>query len=232
MHLTKYKNIPSVVIVRNEINLGYTKTVNLGIHLAGTDDIVLLNSDTIVTPNWLFGLRLAGYSKDDVGTVTAMSDNAGAFSFPVPGRPNPKPKNISFYDYGRRIIKGCLDVPLVELPTGNGFCMYIRRALIDAIGTFDQNAFPRGYGEENDYCMRAIKSGFLNLLTPWSFVFHVRTASFKGEKEKLAAQGLATLNKLHPDYEKRVKHAFSSSHFLHLATAAKVARNLIEPQNM
>ena len=42
----------------------------------------------------------------------------------------------------------------VAVPTTVGFCLYVRRAALDQIGGFDAEAFGRGYGEENDFCMR------------------------------------------------------------------------------
>ncbi|WP_322020974.1 MULTISPECIES: glycosyltransferase [unclassified Burkholderia] len=221
--LSKFDGVGNVTVVRNERNIGYTKTVNRGLKLAGTDDVVLLNSDTVVTSNWLLGLRIAAYGPDSVGTVTAMSDNAGAFSFPVPGRANPKPDSMSYDEYASVVLSGSTPKDPIELPTGNGFCMYIKRELVDKIGAFDEEAFPRGYGEENDFCMRGLKAGYKNLLSPWSFVFHVRTASFKGEKAKLVAEGNAALEKLHPDYPGRVREAFSSSAIKDLHSAVQAA---------
>ncbi|KUZ27880.1 hypothetical protein WS52_27150 [Burkholderia territorii] len=221
--LSKFDGIGNVTVVRNERNIGYTKTVNRGLKLAGTDDVVLLNSDTVVTPNWLLGLKIAAYGPDSVGTVTAMSDNAGAFSFPVPGRANPKPDGMSYDEYASVVLSGSTAKDPIELPTGNGFCMYIKRELVDKVGVFDEEAFPRGYGEENDFCMRGLKAGYKNLLSPWSFVFHVRTASFKGEKAKLVAEGNAAVEKLHPDYPGRVREAFSSSAIKDLHSAVQAA---------
>lgn len=232
--LEQFRVVPGVTILRNDTNLGYTRTINRAINLVGDDDVVLLNSDTIVSQNWLFGLRMAAYAIEKVGTVTAMSDNAGVFSFPVPGQQNPRPSFISSSEYAAAILEGCLDVPLIELPTGNGFCMYIRRRLIDEIGFFDYDAFPRGYGEENDFCLRSLNNGYINLLTPWSFVFHIRTASFKGEKNKLVEEGLSVLRQRYPDYDIVVKKAFSSPEFMRLVEASRRAfdgLNLTSPSD-
>jgi GT2 family glycosyltransferase len=56
--------------------------------------------------------------------------------------------------------------------------MLITRAALDAIGPFDAEAFPRGYGEENDFCQRAIRAGFVNLIADDTFVFHEGGMSF------------------------------------------------------
>jgi GT2 family glycosyltransferase len=207
----------------NEKNLGYTRTINLGIRWAAGDDILLLNSDTIVTPGFLEGLRRTALAQDDIGTVTAMSDNAGAFSFPEHNKPNPKPAAISHEDHAAAILERTGSCAPVEVPTGSGFCMYIRRALLDQIGLFDEEAFPRGYGEENDFCMRALKSGWRNLISPHAYVFHERTASFGAEKETLIRNAVDTVTRRHPDYADRVKAAFNSPAMMQLREAARAA---------
>ena len=89
--LTRYHGISPIEIYRNEENLGFTRTINRGIGLAGEADVVFLNSDTKVTPGWLRNLRIAVYSEERIGTVTPLSNNAGAFSAPVVGKENPLP---------------------------------------------------------------------------------------------------------------------------------------------
>lgn len=223
--LKMYENISNVRILKNKKNLGYTKTVNRGIKEAEGRDIVLLNSDTIPTPFWLEGLRSIAYLEKKIGTVTAMSDNAGAFSFPDPYKPNPKPNKISYEEYALRIIQNCLDLGPVEVPTGNGFCMYIKRELINEIGYFDEVAFPIGYGEENDFCMRALLKGWQNVISPWSFVYHIRSASFGSEREKLVRDGLKILLSRYPDYKELVEKYFNSKQILKLRERVRNVRN-------
>ncbi|MEE1918371.1 glycoside hydrolase family 99-like domain-containing protein [Pseudomonas asiatica] len=209
-------------IQHNESNIGYTRTVNLGIEVAGDSDVILLNSDTVVTPNWLEAMRSSAYAEPNIGTVTAMSDNAGAFSFPKQGIHNPKPSHLSHEEYAAQLLEKTFDCEFVDVPTGSGFCLYIRRALLKKIGGFDHELFPRGYGEENDFCMRAIDSGWKNVITPWAFVYHVRTASFKGEKDKLVKAGVDIVIKKFPSYSQSVKNAFSSESMNQLRSQSNI----------
>lgn len=205
-----YSDRPNTSVYHNDINIGYTKTVNRGISLADDEsDIILLNSDTRLTSYWLEGLRATAYSSPTTGTVTAMSDNAGAFSFPLMNQANSVPAYFTENEYAAHIINCTFDCAPVEVPTGSGFCFYIKRSLINSIGTFDEILFPRGYGEENDFCMRAIEAGFKNLITPWSYVYHARTASFKGEKAKLVEEGVSKVITKFPHYPAEVKKAFN-----------------------
>ncbi len=217
------KDQMQVEYIRNEQNIGYTKTCNKGIGLAESFDVVLLNSDTIVTPRWLESLRIAAYSAPAVGTATALSDNAGAFSFPVPNQQNPKPDGISHADFARCMRHFCGGALIPSVPTGNGFCLFIRRELISQIGSFDEEAFPRGYGEENDFCMRAMNAGWRNVIAPGAFVFHRRNASFQGEKERLLTEGIEIITKRYPDYARSVRDAFSHPDMESLRASARRA---------
>ena len=66
-----------------------------------------------------------------------------------------------------------------ELITGNGYCMYIKRNVINELGLFDDDTFGKGYGEENDFCYRALDHGYTNVLCDDIFIYHKGTQSFK-----------------------------------------------------
>lgn len=220
---------PSVVqSIHIRQNVGYTSAVNVGVAAASTDDIILLNSDTVVTRGWLEGLVAAAYSQEAVGTVTSISNNAGAFSFPF------TPVNLlevaprDLVAFSDAVLEALGQEQLVEVPTGSGFCMFIKRALINQIGLMNNESFPRGYGEENDFCQRAIKHGWKNVISPWSFVFHERSASFGADRTHLTKQGLSILQALHPNYLTEVKIAFNQSTLRRWSEKAHVAtRNIM-----
>lgn len=187
-----------VRVLRNDENLGYTRTVNRGI-VESSGDVVLLNSDCEVTPRWLQNLVDCAYRDPRIATVTALSDNAGAFSVPDIGVANDRPVHLSGDETGRLVSRTSGRVAPVT-PTGNGFCMYIKRSAIDDIGLFDAEAFPRGYGEEGDLCMRARAAGWVNVVDDATIVYHQRSASFGAEKAELERAGRAQLDARHPDY--------------------------------
>jgi GT2 family glycosyltransferase len=202
--LKKYTSRQNITVLRNAENLGYTRTSNLGIQASGDDDVVLLNSDTQVGPRWLDRLRQVAHSDASVGTVTAVSDNAGAFSVPEIERYCPVPTQWTLQQAQRALLQQVASPP-PELPTGNGFCMFIKRAMLDAVGVLDAEAFPFGYGEENDLCQRAERVGFRHLIAGDVFVAHVRSASFGDDRRaRLGEQGMAVLRQRYPDYEEKV----------------------------
>jgi GT2 family glycosyltransferase/glycosyltransferase involved in cell wall biosynthesis len=202
--LDKYRDRPGIEIHRNERNLGFTRTVNRGIEIAGRSDVVLLNSDTKVTPDWLENLRRAAYSGSRVATATPFSNNAGAFSVPEYGRDNPLPAWLTLDDYARLVTQAS-ERRYPGVPTGSGFCMYIRRDCLDDVGGFDAEAFPRGYGEENDFCMRALQRGWRHVIDDATLVYHARAASFGTAKDELLKKGRAVIDQRYSDYKRLVR---------------------------
>ncbi|MFF1634417.1 glycosyltransferase [Leifsonia sp. NPDC058248] len=188
-----------IEVIRNPGNLGYTRTANRAIELAGDSDVVLLNSDTEVGPLWIERLRWTAYSLNNVASVSAVSDNAGAMAMPVAGVANEWPAELSTTDVART-VSHAINTLSLEAPTGHGFCMYLRRDAIAAVGSFDVANFPRGYGEENDWCMRAVGAGMYNLVAPNVFVRHAQGVSFGESRQKLIAQAREVVDALHPSY--------------------------------
>lgn len=203
---------PRVRVLRNERNLGFTATANRGIREAGRADVVLLNADTEVGPQWLAGLRRAACSDADVATATAVSDNAGAFSVPELERANDVPAGWSTVQSARALWQHA-GLAYPALPTGNGFCLYMRRTALDAVGALDEIGFPQGYGEENDFCQRASSRGLRHLVAGNVFVRHARSASFgEARRRALGEAGMAVLRERWPHYEAevgRMLHAFA-----------------------
>ncbi|PPD16068.1 MAG: hypothetical protein CTY25_03595 [Methylobacterium sp.] len=207
--LAPYKAYEGFEIYKNEVNLGFTKTVNRGIELAGDDDVVFLNSDTLLTPLWLQGLRAAAYSAPRIATVTPLSNNAGVFSVPEMNASNHIPDEIGIAGMARVVQQTSL-LSYPRVPTGNGFCLYVRRSCIEEIGPLDAKAFPVGYGEENDFCMRALHAGFEHVMDDRTYVYHKRSASFGNSKSVHYANGRATLAERYPEYS-RLTAVFTKS---------------------
>jgi GT2 family glycosyltransferase/glycosyltransferase involved in cell wall biosynthesis len=207
--LNKYRSKSNFIVLKNDHNLGFTKTVNRGIELSGDDDVIFLNSDTILTPLWLQGLRAAAYSAPRIATATPLSNNAGVFSVPEINASNHIPDYLGI-DGMARLVQQSSSSCYPRVPTGNGFCLYVRRACIEEIGGLDQDAFPVGYGEENDFCMRALHQGFEHVLDDRTYVYHKRSASFGPSKSVHYENGRSVLAKRYPEYS-RLTSVFGTS---------------------
>ena len=94
------------------------------------------------------------------------------------------------------MVLGISERQFPRVPFLNGFCLLISRAVIDQIGYLDEESFPRGYGEENDYCIRAHDAGFLLAIADHCFVYHAKSKSFgTSARDELAKAGRIALHK-------------------------------------
>jgi GT2 family glycosyltransferase len=162
-------------------NLGFVGACNLGLRLHPDRDVVLLNSDTEVHNDWLDRLRRAALRGLRTGSVTPFSNNATICSYPRFGSDNCRVLELGDVELDR--LAAAINAGTeVEIPTGVGFCMYIRRACLNEVGLLDMANFGRGYGEENDFCRRAVAAGWQNILAGDVFVRHYGGVSFGAEK--------------------------------------------------
>jgi GT2 family glycosyltransferase/glycosyltransferase involved in cell wall biosynthesis len=185
-------------VLRNPQRLGFAASVNRGMR-ATEGDVVLLNSDTIVTAGWLEKLIDAAYTHGDVGTVTPLSNHATLCSVPRAFEENLIPSGFDVASFAR-LVEGVSARSYPLLPTGVGFCLYIRRALLDDVGLFDAQRFGLGYGEENDFCMRALARGWLHTADDATFIFHAGHRSFGASRDARLRRSRVTLSRRHPRY--------------------------------
>jgi glycosyltransferase involved in cell wall biosynthesis/GT2 family glycosyltransferase len=187
-----------VRVLRNETRRGFASSVNRGMGESATD-VVLLNSDTVVTSGWLEKLVDAAYSSGDIGTVTPLSNDGTLCSVPRPFEANLLPAGFVPASFSV-LVERCSVRSYPRLPTGVGVCLYIRRALLDDIGLFDAGRFGLGYGEENDFCLRALARGWLHVADDATFVYHAGHASFGRSRAGLQRSARAALHRRHPRY--------------------------------
>jgi len=173
---------------RNDVALGYTKAANVGLALSSADFVILLNSDTIVTYGWAHKMANAVFSLSKGGIVGPLSNAGGAQSVPnhIIGKAFEPAINV-LHDgvtpaYMNQLAENFSQgetFPIV--PMVHGFCFGITRNLINEIGLLDEEAFPKGYGEEDDYCMRANQAGFSHVIAIDTYVFHAKMKSYSNE---------------------------------------------------
>jgi GT2 family glycosyltransferase len=186
-------------LIHNDTNQGFVRSVAAAIALHPQRDVILLNSDTIVYGNWIDRLRAHRLDKKKIGTITPWSNNATILSYPVTLANNDHALEIDF-DALDRLAAAELAGETCEIPTGVGFCFYVSRACMDDIGAFNASAFGRGYGEENDFCLRATARGWRNVAACDVFVRHTGEVSFQDDGTDARRLASAALLKLHPGY--------------------------------
>ena len=197
---------------RNERSLGYIKSANIGLRLSTGEFVILLNSDTVVTKDWIEKLSDAVFSSTDIGLVSPVSNAASYQSIPEIKRDknqtaiNKLPQGLQPDDINRFCEKWTRAHILPRVPLLHGFCFGIKREVIKKIGYFDEKKYPRGYGEEDDYCFRATDAGFGLVVATHTYIFHAKTKSYtKEERTLLARSAQAQFRKTYG--EKRIERA-------------------------
>ncbi len=177
---------PRCKLIRNDEAKGYTLAANIGMRASQSPYVVLLNSDTIVSPEWIDRMYRAITVNEKTGIVGPLSNTASWQSIPalsVDGdwAINTLPPNLSAADMSKLIAKysACL---LPKVPLLNGFCLMIRKALIDEIGYFDEENFGQGYGEEDDFTLRAGKAGWEKAIADDVYIFHAQSKSYSNSR--------------------------------------------------
>ncbi len=191
-----------VVVLRQAERAGFVAAVNLGMAASG-NDVVLLNSDTQVTAGWLEKLQRAAWSAPEIATVTPFSNSATICSLPRFLESNALPAGWDLERFARLVEERSQRV-YPRLPTGVGVCLYIKRKALAALGPFDSASFGLGYGEESEFCMRALKAGYAHVLDDATFIFHEGHRSFGTSRRRRVAAAHRSLARLHPEYVRTV----------------------------
>lgn len=218
-----------ITLLRNPVNQGFVATANRGLALHPDRDVVLLNSDTEVNGNWLDRLARCARAAATTGTVTPFSNNATICSYPRFCEVNELPTGLSLAATDA-LFQRANAGRWLEIPTAVGFCMYIRRDCLRAVGDFDERTFGLGYGEENDFCMRATQVGWRHALCADTYVYHVGGVSFGERQTQLQAQAQETLAVLHPDYCEQIQAFIQQDPVRPLRVAVDWERVLLAPE--
>lgn len=197
------KGRQDVTLIEHASNAGYTRAVNAGLKASTAPYVITQNSDTIVTPGWLKGMVACMESDPRIGIVGPLSNAASWQNVPTLRNDqgefavNEVPNGLSVDDMAQLVARvSARTYP--RLPFVNGFCFMIRRSVIEAIGYMDEERFPVGYGEENDFCIRAGDAGFELAIADDVYVFHAKSKSFGHERRKvLSEQGNQNLRSKH-----------------------------------
>lgn len=207
--LKKIKGLSNFFYYRNEKNLGFVKTCNrAALKLVDEkSDVLLLNSDTKVTKNFVYEMRNVLYSEKRIGAVTSRSNNATIWSVPMTSK-FAHHRVLSYVLY--RAIKKDLPDKYIT-PTIHGFCVLIRREVIDKYGLFDE-IYGKGYGEENDFAMRIRQHGWKSAVANYSYVFHYESRSFGNEtRNKQIKMNEKILLERYPEYRKLVQEYWDNT---------------------
>jgi GT2 family glycosyltransferase len=192
-----------VVTIQNDENKGFIETVNTAYEHT-ENHFAILNTDTKVPPGWLDRLFAPILAHPEIGSVTPFSNSATLCSFPEFQEDNDIFNGLSVETIDSYFARYAPSEP-IDITTGVGFCMAFNKEVVEDIGLFASDVFDRGYGEENDWSMRAEKKGYRNVIAPNLFVYHEHGASFGEERDELQQRNMERLLERHPKYMDKVR---------------------------
>ncbi|MBE5962045.1 MAG: glycosyltransferase [Lachnospiraceae bacterium] len=169
------KEHKNTTVLQNPEQLGYIKSVNQVLRVA-THHVVLLNTDVILPKGWLERLLLPILSDSTVASATPFTNSGTICSFPIQFQNNDLFAGLSVAEIDDNFRKISPRYPAV--PTGVGFCLALNHKAITDIGVYDDVNYLIAYGEENDWCQRAIQAGYKNVIVDNLFVYHKHNSSY------------------------------------------------------
>jgi len=202
-YLRQWADRPGVTLLAHEENKGFVESVNEATRIHPDRDFVILNADTEVASDWLQRLQAHADGDSQVATVTPISNNATIASYPRMGMENELPRGMGTATLDA-IFSRVNEAESVGMPTGIGFCMWVRRTAWAAAGGFDET-FGRGYGEEVDFCCKLARDGWKHVLAADVFVFHQGGVSFgeaAAERKRVAQE---IVDNRYPEFSEAVQ---------------------------
>jgi len=168
------RGIAGARLIVNAENRGFPAAVNQGIAVARGEQVLLLNNDTVVTTGWLRRMLGALHADPKVGLVGPCSNCVSGPQQVAVGYDALTGLDGFAWDWGKAHDE-------VREETGRlvGFCLLVRRGVIDAIGNFDER-FGIGCFEDDDYCLRAMRAGHRLAIARDAFVHHHGGRTFAG----------------------------------------------------
>ncbi len=191
----EYKNAE---LVQNENNLGFTATMNKGMSLVKTKYAIWLNTDTVLPNNWVKKLLKPFYQFENIATTTPFTNAGVFFSYPTFGENNTLNSSLDeLNEYFDHVVD--YNVNRNTIHSGVGFCMGVNMEVWNKVGPLNVEIFGKGYGEENDWCFRALNLKYRHVIVPNLFVEHRHGGSFNSaEKQKLCDEHQQILMNTYP----------------------------------
>ncbi len=170
-------------LLENIDNMGFPVGCNQGIYASASEtDIFLLNSDTVLTANALFWLRMGLYDKEENGMAGSVSNYA---KWQVADGVKKEKNLLAFGEKTNVPMKYACE----NRPSLIGFALLIKRKVIEQVGELDERFSPGNY-EDDDYSLRVLLAGYHNVLVKNSFIIHYGNISFKNNSMDLTGISL------------------------------------------
>lgn len=185
----------------NDANLGFVRTMNRAVAeaVATGADLLMLNSDAVLTAGAVAEMRAVAASDHMIGFVNPRSNNATITTLPLA----PAQTGDTGQEYLAARAALVARLPRMRfIPTCVGYCMLIAWRVLAEFGGFDE-IYGHGYNEENDLVMRAGRCGFRAAMANRAFVWHEGEASIataERDRNDWERRNRAILDRRYPEY--------------------------------
>jgi GT2 family glycosyltransferase len=207
----RLEGILECTVLENPVNEGFVRSANRALREAirRRHDAVLLNSDTVLFPEALREMRRVAYLDPAIGFVCPRSNNATICSLPHQREYSTLPAEEA---HGLYSVLSRYLPDYHYVPTGVGFCLYLKLDVLEEVGIFDEVYSP-GYNEENDLVARAQAVGKRVALANRAYVYHAGVASFSDNAAELEKRNAETLTRRYPNFKRHVDEYYQGAHY-------------------
>lgn len=165
-------------LILNEDNRGFAAANNQGLTVATGEYLVLLNNDTYVTPGWVRTLVRHLQRDRTIGLIGPVTNNIG----------NEAKIDIAYANMDQMLVESAAYThrhigQTYPLRIAAFFCVMMPRTTFEAVGALDE-AFGRGFFEDDDYCRRIEQQGMRVVCAKDVFIHHHLSASFNKLKQQ------------------------------------------------
>ena len=175
------QDFPRVKLIVNEENLGFGKANNQALRVITGRYALLLNSDAVLTENAASELFACLENHHEASMACGQLLNAdGSRQNSIAAFPSllTLMTNTSLLEYlfpKQFPSKRYSHSGPVEIDSGIGACLMVRRTAMDAVGLFDEGYF--FFFEETDWAYQMRRAGWKVLHVPTAFIYHLQGQS-------------------------------------------------------
>ena len=153
-------------LIENKENKGFSYGCNQGIKVAKYDYICFLNSDTLLSPNWLGKLMRGFKYSNDVGVVGPSTCHCATIQSPQVWKTYKYAGQEEVNRISTMFAEDYIEQAVV------GFCFVFKKEVFDKIGVFDYKRYGIACHEDIDLVWRACKAGYRSIWAQASYVHH------------------------------------------------------------
>lgn len=169
-----------VTLLRNNTNRGFAAANNQALRLCRTPLVLLLNSDTVLSPGAIEAMAAFLERTPDAGAAGCeLRDKEGEAQFSCRRYPTIRLALHRYFAIDRQAYAYDKSDPPFPVESLSGACLMFKREVYEKIGGMDERYFM--FAEDIDYCYRINKAGLRCYFLPGAWITHLGSQSLGNE---------------------------------------------------